>query len=145
MWEDEKGIRVGDLVQWEAGAKMRVGVVTSINPDSTCSMNVQTPAGTISMRIRSRRLERIVSTTEPDTPSVEVVPTEIPTPPAMKTKPKRRKKATTRIRAKKTTKGKKAASKEKGAKKATAKKRRGRKKKGTKRVRSKKKAVKKRT
>jgi hypothetical protein len=68
MPEEIVVIRVGDLVRWEAGEKTRAGVVTSANPDGTCSINVQTPVGTIAMRIRSQRLERIVSTVAPLAP-----------------------------------------------------------------------------
>ena len=34
-------IAVGDLVQWDAGRRARVGVVKSLNPDGTAILSVQ--------------------------------------------------------------------------------------------------------
>ena len=34
-------IRVGDLVRWDAGGAIKVGVVSCINPDGTCTMTLQ--------------------------------------------------------------------------------------------------------
>ena len=61
-------IRVGDLVRWDAGGVIKVGVVSSINPDGTCTMTLQGKNGeNVTMRIRSERLDKIVSTVEAQT------------------------------------------------------------------------------
>ena len=61
-------IRVGDLVRWDAGGVIKVGVVSCINPDGTCAMTLQGKNGeNVTMRIRSERLDKIVSTVEAQT------------------------------------------------------------------------------
>jgi surface antigen len=58
-------IKVGDLVQWEAGERSRAGVVKSVNPDGSCTVSRQTPAGEVEEKIKTGRLETITSTIEP--------------------------------------------------------------------------------
>ena len=58
-------IKVGDLVRWETGDRSRVGVVKSVDPDGTCTVNVQTISGSAKEKIKTDRLEVITSTTEP--------------------------------------------------------------------------------
>ncbi|MCX6348759.1 MAG: hypothetical protein NTV79_04555, partial [Candidatus Aureabacteria bacterium] len=61
-------IRVGDLVRWDVGGVIKVGVVSCINPDGTCTMTLQGKNGeNVTMRIRSERLDKIVSTVEAQT------------------------------------------------------------------------------
>lgn len=59
-------IKVGDLVQWETGAKTRVGVVKAVNPDGTSIINVPTTEGSREEKIKTERLEVITSTIESD-------------------------------------------------------------------------------
>ena len=63
--KDMSEVKVGDLVQWEAGDKVRVGVVKSVNQDGTCTLSVQGKAGSTEQTVRSERLTTIASTTEP--------------------------------------------------------------------------------
>lgn len=57
-------IKVGDLVQWEAGSKVRVGVVKSIARDGTAAVNVPTTGGSREEKIKVDRLQVITSTVE---------------------------------------------------------------------------------
>ena len=57
-------VKVGDLVRWEAGDKIRVGVIKSIDEDGTCAINVPTTQGSRQEKIRTERLEVITSTVE---------------------------------------------------------------------------------
>ncbi len=59
-------IKVGDLVQWETGAKTRVGVVKAVNPDGTSIINVPPTEGSREEKIKTERLEVITSTIETD-------------------------------------------------------------------------------
>jgi len=57
-------IKIGDLVQWETGAKTRVGVVKSIDGAGIATINVPTTGGSREERIKSERLQVITSTIE---------------------------------------------------------------------------------
>ncbi len=59
-------IKIGDLVQWETGAKTRVGVVKEVNTDGTAVINVPTTEGSREEKIKTERLEVITSTIESD-------------------------------------------------------------------------------
>ena len=59
-------IKIGDLVQWETGAKTRVGVVKEVNIDGTAVINVPTTDGSREEKIKTERLEVITSTIESD-------------------------------------------------------------------------------
>jgi hypothetical protein len=59
-------IKIGDLVQWETGAKTRVGVVKEVNMDGTAVINVPTTEGSREEKIKTERLEVITSTIESD-------------------------------------------------------------------------------
>jgi hypothetical protein len=58
-------IEPGDLVRWQSGEKVRVGVVRSVNDDNTCTIDMTTRAGRFEEKIRTTRLERITSTVKP--------------------------------------------------------------------------------
>lgn len=58
-------IIVGDLVQWTAGQKTKVGVVRVLNPDGSCTVDLTTAAGRFEERISAGRLERLTSTVAP--------------------------------------------------------------------------------
>lgn len=58
-------IKVGDLVNWQAGQKMKVGVVKGVNDDGSCTIDLTTAAGRFEERISASRLQRLTSTTEP--------------------------------------------------------------------------------
>jgi hypothetical protein len=58
-------IEPGDLVRWQSGEKVRVGVVKSVNDDNTCTIDMTTRAGRFEEKIRTSRLERITSTVTP--------------------------------------------------------------------------------
>jgi hypothetical protein len=58
-------IESGDLVRWQSGEKVRVGVVKSVNDDNTCTIDMTTRAGRFEEKIRTSRLERITSTVTP--------------------------------------------------------------------------------
>lgn len=62
----EVAIVPGDLVQWEAGRKSRVGVVKSVNPDGTSTLSVQRGKDSAEERIKTSRLVRITSTVRPE-------------------------------------------------------------------------------
>ena len=57
-------IKIGDLVQWETGAKTRVGVVKSIDGSGIATINVPTTGGSREEKIKSERLQVITSTIE---------------------------------------------------------------------------------
>ncbi len=57
-------IKVGDLVQWEAGSKVRVGVVKSVDQGGTAAVNVPTTGGSREEKIKVDRLQLITSTVE---------------------------------------------------------------------------------
>ncbi len=57
-------IKVGDLVQWETGAKTRVGVVKSIDDGGIATINVPTTGGSREEQIKAERLQVITSTIE---------------------------------------------------------------------------------
>ncbi len=59
-----RDIKVGDLVQWEAGSKIRVGVVKSIDQGGTAAINVPTTGGSREEKIKVDRLQIITSTVE---------------------------------------------------------------------------------
>jgi len=59
-------IQIGDLVQWETGAKTRVGVVKEVSADGTSIINVPTTEGSMEEKIKTERLEVITSTIESD-------------------------------------------------------------------------------
>lgn len=59
-------IKIGDLVQWETGAKTRVGVVKAIDIDGTAVINIPTTEGSREEKIKTERLEVITSTIESD-------------------------------------------------------------------------------
>ncbi len=57
-------IKVGDLVNWTSGEKMRAGVVKAVNDDNTCTIELTIKAGRFDERISIPRLARITSTIE---------------------------------------------------------------------------------
>jgi hypothetical protein len=57
-------IKIGDLVQWETGAKTRVGVVKSIDGGGIATINVPTTGGSREEKIKAERLQVITSTIE---------------------------------------------------------------------------------
>lgn len=59
-----RDIKVGDLVQWETGAKTRVGVVKEFEAGGTAVINVPTTGGSREEKIKSERLQLITSTVE---------------------------------------------------------------------------------
>lgn len=120
--EEKREIRFGDLVRWEAGEKMRVGVVTSVGSSGTCSISMMKGKETVMIQIRASRLELIASTIEPEAP-VEVAPaTEEPKKVVRRKKRAAAKKGTTKkaARGKKKTTKKKTSRKTTGAKKKVA-------------------------
>jgi len=60
-------IAVGDLVQWDAGRRARVGVVKSLNPDGTAILSVQKGKASVEEKIKASRLVRIISTIKSET------------------------------------------------------------------------------
>jgi len=58
-------IKVGDLVSWASNEKTRVGVVSVVHEDGSCTIDLTTQAGRFEQRISGARLHRITSTTEP--------------------------------------------------------------------------------
>ena len=59
-------IKVGDLVSWTSSEKTRVGVVKVAHEDGSCTIDCTTQAGRFEQRISGARLQRITSTTEPE-------------------------------------------------------------------------------
>jgi hypothetical protein len=72
--EFRQEIRYGDLVRWDAEGKIHVGVVAAINTDGTCSIDYHGRSGPEILHIRTKRLERIVSTIEAGIPAAEPAP-----------------------------------------------------------------------
>lgn len=64
--QKSSSIAVGDLVQWDTGPKLRVGVVKSVNPDGTSTLNVQKGKESVEETIKTSRLIRITSTIQPE-------------------------------------------------------------------------------
>ncbi len=59
-------IEVGDLVQWESGNKLKVGVVKEIGEDGACTVSIQAADGTREDKIKAERLTRLTSTIKPE-------------------------------------------------------------------------------
>ncbi len=59
-----RDVKVGDLVQWKSGSKIRVGVVKSLARDGGAVINVPTTGGSREEKIKVDRLEIITSTVE---------------------------------------------------------------------------------
>ncbi len=59
-----RDIKIGDLVQWETGARIRVGVVKEIGAGGTAVINVPTTGGSREEKIKTERLQLITSTIE---------------------------------------------------------------------------------
>ena len=57
-------VRVGDLVEWTAGDKVRVAVVKSVNQDGTCTVKRRVGSASSDEIIRTERLKTITSTIE---------------------------------------------------------------------------------
>ena len=114
---ETNAVKLGDLVEWQAGEKTRAGVVKSINPDGTCSVSIADQCGTIYQKIRSFRLKRIVSTVEPEPPR----PKERPVPFFKAPVPAFAPKAPAKKTVKKTSAKKKSTAPKKAASKKTAK------------------------
>jgi hypothetical protein len=65
----KKYIKYGDLVRWEDNGRIRVGVVTKIGEDGICSVDFHTGMESVILQVALERLERIVSTIEPEIPA----------------------------------------------------------------------------
>ncbi len=59
-----RDIKAGDLVEWETGARTRVGVVRKIEAGGTAVINVPTTEGSREEKIKVERLRLITSTVE---------------------------------------------------------------------------------
>lgn len=66
MEDKEVGsVRVGDLVKWQTKERTKVGVVTEIADDGTCTIDITEKGDRRMEKIRAQRLEVIISTTKP--------------------------------------------------------------------------------
>ena len=59
-------IEVGDLVQWESGDNLKVGVVKEIGEDGACTVSIQAAEGSREDKIKTERLTRLTSTIKPE-------------------------------------------------------------------------------
>lgn len=59
-------VKIGDLVQWEAGTRTRVGVVKKVNKDGTCAVSIQVAGTSRQEEIKTKRLTTITSTIRPE-------------------------------------------------------------------------------